>query len=79
MKPNQASADRAVRVFGGLAFLFIAVVGLGLFDGMIGGIVCAAVGVIMLVTGAIGFCPAYTIAGVSTCPLAGSDKSGKAH
>jgi DUF2892 family protein len=26
---------------------------------------------VALITGAIGFCPAYLIAGVSTCPLHG--------
>lgn len=68
MQPNVGSADRAVRIWGGIAFLSIAILGLGLFDGMIGGIVCATVGAIMLITGAVAFCPAYAIVGTRSSP-----------
>ncbi|MBX3321497.1 MAG: DUF2892 domain-containing protein [Phycisphaeraceae bacterium] len=68
MRPNVGSADRAVRIWGGIAFLSIAILGLGLFDGMIGGIVCATVGAIMLISGAVAYCPGYAIVGMGTCP-----------
>ncbi len=75
MKANESSADRATRVFAGLAAIFVAIVGLGLFDGEIAGIIVGVAGAISLITGAIGFCPAYMIVGVSTCPLQGSKSS----
>jgi Inner membrane protein YgaP-like, transmembrane domain len=75
MKTNESSADRATRVFAGLAAIIIAIVGLGLFDGEIAGVIVAAVGAVALITGAIGFCPAYMIVGMSTCPLHGSKSS----
>ena len=35
-----------------------------------GGIIAAVVGLGMLVTADVGFCPAYAIFGFKTCPLA---------
>jgi len=75
MKVNESSADRETRVFAGIAALIIAVVGLRLFKAEPAGIIVAVVGAVSLITGAIGFCPAYLIFGVSTCPLRG--KPGK--
>ena len=73
----ESSADRAIRVFAGISAIIVAIVGLGLFQGEIAGIIVAVVGAVALITGAIGFCPAYLILGVSTCPLAGKQtKSG---
>lgn len=67
MRANESSADRAVRVFAGIAALVVAFLGLGLMNGEPAGIVVAVVGVIALVTGFIGFCPAYAILGSGTC------------
>lgn len=72
MKPNEGSADRAIRVFAGIAFLVVAI-GTGLFQGELVGLIVGAVGLISLITGAVGFCPAYAIAGVRTCPLSGKE------
>jgi hypothetical protein len=47
---------------------------MGLMDGAIGGIAAAGVGAVMLLTGLIGFCPAYAIVGARTCPLADGGK-----
>jgi hypothetical protein len=69
MSGNESGADRAVRVFAGIAAVFVAVLGLGLLKGEPAGIVVAAVGAVSLVTGLIGFCPAYAILGVGTCPV----------
>ncbi len=71
MNSNESSADRAIRVFAGIAAIFVALLGLGLLNGEPAGIVVAAVGVVSLVTGFVGFCPAYAILGVRTCPLRG--------
>lgn len=67
MKSNEGSADRIVRLVLGIALLGVAFGVLGISS--IGGIIAAVVGVVMLVTAAIGFCPAYAIFGFKTCPL----------
>ena len=61
MKKNAGNIDRAVRVVAGLAILSTAVVGPQTPLGYIG--------VIPLATGALGWCPLYTLFGFSTCPL----------
>lgn len=60
MKVNEASWDRIARV----------VVGLGLIGATLGGVIGAWgwIGVLPVVTGLIGWCPAYTLLGISTCP-----------
>lgn len=60
MKVNEASWDRIARV----------VVGLGLIGATLGGVIGAWgwIGVLPVVTGLVGFCPAYTLLGISTCP-----------
>ena len=69
MKSNEGSIDRVIRVVIGVALLGLAFAKLGVMDGLIGGIVAAVVGAIMLLTGIVGFCPAYKIVGLRTCPL----------
>jgi len=69
MKANEGTIDRVVRVVLGVVLLGLAFVRLGVMDRSIGGIVAAAVGAIALLTGIIGFCPAYKIVGLCTCPL----------
>ena len=61
MKVNEHTIDRALRVVAGLALIGLTV------SGMIG--VWGWIGVLPLVTGAIGFCPAYAIFGFSTCAM----------
>ena len=61
MKSNAGTIDRVLRVVVGLVL-----VGLTL-AGTIG--VWGWIGVVPLLTGVIGFCPAYTILGMSTCPM----------
>jgi Protein of unknown function (DUF2892) len=58
MKVNVGNIERVVRV----------AVGLGLVAwALMGGPVWAWIGVVPIVTGAIGSCPAYSIFGISTC------------
>jgi hypothetical protein len=61
MKANAGTVDRALRVIVGLVLVGLAAAG------TIG--VWGWIGVVPLVTGLIGFCPAYTILGISTCSM----------
>jgi hypothetical protein len=61
MKCNSGTADRAVRIIAGIALIAMAA------TGTIG--VWGYIGVVPLLTGAIGFCPAYAIFGMNTCGL----------
>ncbi len=67
MKSNESGADRALRVVLGIVALISSYMWLGVMGAEILGIVVAAVGVIFVVTGIVGFCPAYKICGLSTC------------
>lgn len=60
MKTNEGSVDRMVRVVAGLALIGLAATGkVGLWG---------YIGVVPLLTGAIGWCPLYTVLGIKTCP-----------
>jgi hypothetical protein len=58
---NVGTIDRAARIILGLALLALAVFG-GQWWGLIG--------VVPLVTAFMGFCPAYKLVGLNTCPVA---------
>lgn len=62
---NVGSLDRALRVVAGIVLLGMVFYGPETVWGW--------VGIIPLVTGLIGNCPAYAIFGLSTCKLKGSD------
>jgi hypothetical protein len=57
--------ERPIRIVVGIALL-----GIGAFAGLppVGTGIALVVGTIALVTGAIGFCPVWTLLGISTCP-----------
>ncbi|MDP4028232.1 MAG: DUF2892 domain-containing protein [Gallionella sp.] len=61
MKANEGTIDRALRVIAGLVLIALAA------TGTVG--VWGWIGIMPLLTGAIGFCPAYTILGINTCPM----------
>jgi hypothetical protein len=63
MKSNVGSIDRVVRVLIGLGLLslFFLLEGKAKYFGLIG--------LVPLLTAAIGFCPLYTVIGLSTCPV----------
>ncbi|MFA6063171.1 MAG: DUF2892 domain-containing protein [Gallionella sp.] len=61
MKQNEGTIDRALRVIAGLALI-----GLTATDA-IGA--WGWIGVVPLLTGIIGICPAYSIIGLNTCPM----------
>lgn len=60
MQRNEGTIDRAVRVIAGLAILSLAFVGPQT--------AWAWLGLVPLVTGLVGVCPAYRLLGVRTCP-----------
>lgn len=61
MKTNEGTIDRAMRVIAGLVLI-----GLTL-TGNIG--VWGWIGVVPLATGALGWCPLYSMLGLNTCPM----------
>ena len=61
MKINEGTVDRAIRIIIGLGLVGLAIAGIGT--------PWTWVGVLPLVTGAIGFCPTYTLLGINTCPM----------
>jgi hypothetical protein len=63
---NMGTFDRGLRAF--VVAPVAIVVALVLGAGTIGGVVLFVVAGIMLVTGATGFCPTYTVIGISTHP-----------
>ncbi|MBB5046813.1 hypothetical protein HNR60_001561 [Rhodopseudomonas rhenobacensis] len=59
MSTNVGMIDRALRALVGLALIGWA---------LTGGPIWAWIGVVPLLTAALGFCPAYTLIGLNTCP-----------
>lgn len=64
-KTNEGTVDRALRIIVGLALLawFLMDQGTGFWH------YAKLIGVVPLVTGLTGSCPAYSILGISTCPI----------
>ncbi len=61
MKTNEGTIDRALRVIAGLALVGLAATGTVGAWGWIG--------IVPIATGLIGWCPAYTMLGINTCPM----------
>lgn len=57
---NEGTVDRVLRIALGLALLFIAITGRGAWG---------YIGIVPLLTGALGTCPVYSILGINTCPV----------
>ena len=62
---NEATWDRVLRVIAGLILLYLGWT--GVVDGTLGA-VFKILGFLPLVTGLVGYCPAYALFGISTCP-----------
>lgn len=60
MTINEGTADRIVRVIAGLVILSLAFIGPKTAWGY--------VGLIPIATGLVGYCPAYSLLGINTCP-----------
>ncbi len=65
MKANEATWDRIVRVILGLILLYV---GWAVVEPRfgVGSIIALLIGVILVVTGAIGFCPLYSVLKINT-------------
>ncbi len=63
MKPNIGTADRAIRAIVGIAVL--AAWFFGLVEGTLG-IIVLVVGVVMIATAALRWCPPYALIGLNT-------------
>jgi Protein of unknown function (DUF2892) len=63
MKANVGSADKVVRVLIGLALLSLLVLMEGPWKWL------GLAGIVPLATAALGYCPLYSLLGMSTCPL----------
>lgn len=66
MNKNVGTIDRSVRAIVGIAG--IAVFALGLLQGTLG-IIALVVGIVMLGTSVIGWCPPYALLGINTCGI----------
>lgn len=61
MTRNEGTADRAIRIVGGLLILSLAFVGPKSAWGYLG--------IIPIITGSLGYCPAYSLFGINTCGI----------
>lgn len=61
MTINEGNIDRILRVAAGVGLIGLALSGIGT--------PWTWIGVLPLATGLIGWCPAYTLLGMSTCPM----------
>lgn len=66
MKLNVGGIDRALRVLIGIAFVGMALFGIGT--------PWTWIGLVPLATGLIGFCPLYPLIGLNTCPMKASEQ-----
>ncbi|NNM83454.1 MAG: DUF2892 domain-containing protein [Burkholderiales bacterium] len=63
MKANVGGVDKAVRIVAGIALLSL----FFLLDGSMKYL--GLIGIVPIATALIGWCPLYTLLGISTCPL----------
>jgi hypothetical protein len=62
MKMNESNVDRIIRVVAGAVLLYL---GFGMLGGALA-VIADVLGVVLLLTGAIGFCPLYAVLKFST-------------
>jgi hypothetical protein len=61
MNANVGGIDRILRIVAGLVLIVLAIMGIGA--------PYTWIGIVPLATGLIGWCPAYTLFGMRTCPV----------
>jgi Protein of unknown function (DUF2892) len=61
MQTNESSIDRALRLVIGVVLLSLVVIGPKTYWGLLG--------LVPLLTGAVGFCPLYRLLGINTCAI----------
>ncbi|WP_332460798.1 YgaP family membrane protein [Leptospira ainazelensis] len=64
MKTNEANIDRIARIVVGLGLVVLGFMTQGLL-----GTGISVLGLIPIVTGVVGWCPLYSLLGISTCPV----------
>lgn len=70
MTANLGTIDRVVRIILGIVLLAAPFVsGMGLFESGLATAISVILGVVMLVTSSMKFCPLYRIFGIRTCSL----------
>ncbi len=71
MTCNVGGIERPIRIGAGVLAIMA-----GLFSGLSGAMsgIALAVGVLLLLTGAVGYCPLFTVLGISTCTPASGPK-----
>lgn len=70
---NEGNIDRALRIVGGEAFFILAF----FWFGGVTQIIFYVVALVLLLTGVFGFCGAYKLFGIHTCPIDGESMSKK--
>ncbi|NMG73199.1 YgaP family membrane protein [Aromatoleum diolicum] len=61
MNANVGGMDKILRIVAGLVLIVLAIMGIGA--------PWTWIGVVPLATGLLGWCPAYSIFGMNTCPM----------
>lgn len=61
MSANVGGIDKILRIVAGLVLIALAIMGIGT--------PWTWIGVVPLATGLLGWCPAYSIFGMNTCPM----------
>ena len=69
MKTNEGLLDRGLRVMAGLLLIGLTA------TGQIG--VWGYIGVVLVLTGAVGMCPLYSLLGINSCPVSVRSEVGK--
>ena len=69
MTPNLGTTNRTLRILVGLALLAAPfVTGIGLFASTTATVIAVIVGLVLIGTSAMKFCPLYRVFGIQTCP-----------
>jgi uncharacterized membrane protein len=68
---NVGPVDRALRLVVGIVLIVLAFAMLGAAEGSAGGVIAVAAGAVLLLTAALGFCPAYLPLKMSTWKVKG--------
>ncbi len=70
MTSNVGKIDRMVRIIVGLLLIAAPfVTQIGMFQSTMGTAIAVIVGVVLIATSAMRFCPAYRILGIQTCKI----------
>ena len=64
-KQNEGKLDRTIRMVAGVLSLYLSLFALdGVFK-----TIALVLGIVLVITGSLGFCGLYTLLGINTCPI----------